>query len=319
MERFKSSKFIFVCGIGGSNLASKAVWNALTLNKATDKKVFFLESPDSREYEEVENFVKNAITSPDEVALIAASKSGSTIETLETFHKTFDILSEKFGAPINKRALTISEKDSPLWNLAEQKGFEKVEWPPEIGGRWSAFSAPHIPILEIAGINTEQFKNGSTSSPQVGESAKVILESKAEILDFFIFNVELEDLGKWCRQLIAESLATFTPTVSIGPTDLHSMLELYLEKPEKRFTVFVRSEKEIDESVNEQSYENITAEYHKRGLAFYKYEMPEISEFELGKFMQFMIDLTLELAKLLGVDPYDQPEVEKYKNSLHNS
>jgi glucose-6-phosphate isomerase len=32
--------------------------------------------------------------------------------------------------------------------------------------------------------------------------------------------------------------------------------------------------------------------------------------------MAFMIATTLELAELLGVDPYDQPAVEEYKKHL---
>lgn len=324
MEKLADSKFIFVIGIGGSDLASKAVWNALNLNKNTDKKIFFLEAPDYREYQSLEDFFKNEVTDIEKTALVAISKSGQTTETLETFHKIFDMLSEKFGQPVAERTLIISSPGSMLWNLAESKGIQKLAWEGDVGGRFSAFTIAHTAVLSIAGVDTERFKEGSTSQAQeeAGKLAREIFSSYskgAKILDFFLFNPELEDLGKWCRQLIAESLATFTPTVSLGPTDLHSMLELYLEKPDERFTIFVKSEKEIDESVNEESYENVASEYQKRGLPLYKYEMPEISEFELGKFMQFMIDLTLELAKLLKVDPYDQPEVEKYKDSLRNS
>lgn len=329
MEKLADSKFIFVIGIGGSDLASKAVWNALNLNKKTDKKIFFLEAPDYREYDNFKVFFENEITDLEKVALIAISKSGQTKETLETFHKIFDMLSEKFGQPVAERTLIISSPGSTLWSLAESKGIQKLAWEGDVGGRFSAFTIAHTAVLSIAGLNTKKFKDGShfaasdtATQDEQSMLAQKIFESYkkgAKIIDFFLFNPELEDLGKWCRQLIAESLATFTPTVSLGPTDLHSMLELYLEKPDERFTIFVKSEKEIDESVNEVSYENVTSEYHKRGLSLYKYEMPEINEFELGKFMQFMINLTLDLAKLLEVNPYDQPEVEKYKDSLRNS
>ena len=135
-------------------------------------------------------------------------------------------------------------------------------------------------------------------------------------MDFFIFNSELEDLGKWCRQLIAESLSTLTPTVSMGPTDLHSMLELYLGGPKNRFTIFIKSQREIDNSVNESAYENVVKAYGEANLPFEKYEMQEINEHELGKFMALMMAITLELARLLGVDPYDQPAVEEYKKSI---
>ncbi|MFH0804122.1 MAG: hypothetical protein V1896_00785 [Candidatus Zambryskibacteria bacterium] len=335
-KKYQNAKFVFVVGIGGSDLAGKAVWNAMTLHKPeVEKKLFFLESPDSREYEEVENFVKNEILSPGDITLIAVSKSGETAETLESFHKTFDILSEKFGAPINERVLIISSPNSPLWKLAEQKGIEHLPWEKEVGGRFSAFTVAHTTVLSIAGLNAGAFveggtemeeKCGSMNSPQAKDEdnpalhlAKNIFENYKEgfdILDFFIFNSELEDLGKWCRQLIAESLSLITPTVSIGPTDLHSMLELYLGGPKNRFTVFVQSLKEIADSVNESAYKNVTDAYEKAGLPFIKYEMGEINEKELGSFMAFMMATTIELAKLLEINPYDQPAVEKYKKNL---
>src|SRR5262245_55505598 len=121
LEKFKNSKFIFVVGIGGSDLASKALWSACSLHKNLGKKIFFLESPDSREYEEIQNFVEHEIVNLDQITLIVISKSGETVETLEAFHKTFDLLSEKFGAPVSERTLAITSLDTPLAKIAEQK------------------------------------------------------------------------------------------------------------------------------------------------------------------------------------------------------
>jgi glucose-6-phosphate isomerase len=354
IEKFKDSKFIFVVGIGGSDLASKAVWNAITLhNPDISKKILFLESPDEREYREINFVVHNAIQKPEDITLSVVSKSGETAETLDAFHKIFDILSEKFGTPINERVLVISSLGTPLWKIAESKNMEKLPWENGVGGRFSAFTVAHTAILQIAGIDTEAYLAGgremgekcdiseNSSQEDIAKNpalnlAKKIFENygstsspQVNILDFFFFNSELEDLGKWCRQLIAESLGKenetgekvgITPIISIGPTDLHSMLQLNLGGPKNRFTIFVRSLGEIDDTINEPAYENVVKEYEKRGLPFEKIEMLEINEYELGKFMAFMMSTTVELAKMLGVDPYDQPEVENYKKHLtHNN
>jgi len=53
-------------------------------------------------------------------------------------------------------------------------------------------------------------------------------------------------------------------------------------------------------------------------LPFIKYEIEKINEREIGSFMAYMMNVTLELAKLFKVDPYGQPAVENYKKSLHN-
>jgi len=330
MEKYQNARFIFVVGIGGSDLASKAVWNALTLHKSeTAKKIFFMESPDSREYEEIKNLIENEVKNLKEIVLIAISKSGKTAETLETFNKTFDILAEKFGASVNERAMIISSLDSPLWKIAEEKKIEKLPWEGETGGRFSAFTTPHLTVLSIAGLDASAFVAGAKEvaekyeqEPETSQAqhlAEDIFENykhNINILDFFIFNSELEDLGKWCRQLIAESLSLITPTVSIGPTDLHSMLELYLGGPKNRFTIFIKSFREINNSINESAYKNVTEAYEKAELPFEKYEMPEINERELGKFMALMMATTFELAKLLEVNPYDQPAVEEYKRNI---
>jgi glucose-6-phosphate isomerase len=332
MDKYKDSKFIFVAGIGGSDLASKAVWNAMTLHKPdVEKKIFFLESPEAREYEEIKKLTEDEILNPNEFALIAISKSGKTAETLESFHKTFDILSEKFGDFTAERTLVISTKDSQLWKIAEEKNIERLEWEGDVGGRFSAFTKVHTTVLTIAGLLAEDFVAGGeemktkcsedNSDNPAKHMAKNIFdyhEKGANILDFFIFNSELEDLGKWCRQLIAESISLITPTVSLGPTDLHSMLELYLSGPKDRFTIFIKSSDEICGSINNTAYEDVAAAYSKAELPFVKYDMEKINEKELGSFMAFMIATTLELAKLLHIDPYDQPAVENYKSEIQN-
>jgi len=273
--------------------------------------------------------VRDEILNPNEFVLIVISKSGKTAETLESFHKTFDILKDKFGDFTAERTLVISTKDSELWNLAEDKNIERLEWEGNVGGRFSAFTVAHTTVLDIAGLDEKSFvaggkemENKCSEESQVNPAkhlAKNIFDNYkngVNILDFFIFNSELETLGKWCRQLVAESISLITPTVSIGPVDLHSMLELYLGGPKDRFTIFIKSLEEIEGSINNSAYEDVTKAYEKAGLPFMKYEMDKINENELGKFMAFMIAMTLELAKLLQINPFDQPAVEEYKKNL---
>ncbi len=322
LAKFKSAKYIFVIGIGGSNLASKAVWTAINANKKSDKKVFYIESPDDSEYREIESFVTDEIANLEEVVVFTISKSGNTQETLSAFHKIFDMLSEKFGRAIDERLVFISSPDSPLYKLGQEKGATILEWEGDIGGRFSAFTIAHTAVLEVAGLDVAQFKKGNAVADQAEAErlAQEIFENfkhDIKILDIFVWQNELETLGKWIRQLIAESLARITPTVSIGPTDLHSMLELYLEQPNSRYTIFLNSTKEIEESeINKEAYQNTVAEFKKRGLAFCQYEMEKINEYELGRFMAFMIAVTLKLGELLKLNPLDQPEVENYKSQV---
>lgn len=333
---YNKSKYIFVFGIGGSNLASKAVWDALTYYKNIDKKAFFIESPDSNEYEKIENIIKNEINNLEEAVFVVISKSGETTETLYSFDKVFEIAIQKFGDEVCKRCAVITTKGTRLHNLAREKNLEFISWEGNIGGRFSAFTIAHTFVLEILGLDEESFISGGNEANllDVNENsadnlAKDIFDEYSRgknILDFFFFNSELESLGKWARQLVAESLGKenvdgekvgILPTVSIGPTDLHSMLQLALGGPQNRFTIFVRSIEETSGGINEKAFNDAIGGYEKSGLPFYKYEMKKIEEREIGKFMAFMMLVVFELGTLLKVDPYGQEEVEEYKKRVH--
>ena len=78
------------------------------------------------------------------------------------------------------------------------------------------------------------------------------------IHDLFVFAPDLFMLGNWYKQLIGESLGKkidregkrvevgFTPVVSVGTTDLHSVAQLYLADPRNIVTTFITIECEYN-------------------------------------------------------------------------
>ena len=77
-------------------------------------------------------------------------------------------------------------------------------------------------------------------------SAAVLYEQYQKCLvihDTFLFSRSLRGVADWYRQLVGESLGKadnrqgkrvnigITPTVSVGPEDLHSVAQLYLGGP----------------------------------------------------------------------------------------
>ena len=130
----------------------------------------------------------------------------------------------------------------------------------------------------------------------------------------FLFNPELESLGKWYRQLLGESTGKdgkgFLPTVSIGTTDLHSMVHRYFGGLHNIATTFVCAGKP------NKFYNATVAAYKEHDLPFQEYLMPEINEYELGKFFETKMREIVHLAHFMGVNPYDQPNVEAYKRLI---
>lgn len=168
----------------------------------------------------------------------------------------------------------------------------------------------------------------------------------------FFFDSKLESLGKWYRQLVGESLgkeyavdgklvhAGMTPIVSIGSNDLHSVGQLYLGGPKDKFTTFISVEKTennthvpdrpiltglVDgiagksfEQIMSAIYQGVRAAYLKRALPFVEVAFPELSPKTLGAFMQFKMMETMYLAHLMGLNAFDQPNVEEYKEETRN-
>lgn len=164
------------------------------------------------------------------------------------------------------------------------------------------------------------------------------------IHDWFTFAPQLASLGGWWRQLIGESIGKtvgmtafgITPTVSIGANDLHSVGQLYLGGPKDKYLTFVTVKNQgrdyvvptkrifphLVEMVKGVSVTTIidaivlgTKEAcHNRKVPFMSITLENISPYELGAFMQFAMLETMYLGRMLGVNPFDQPDVEAYKS-----
>lgn len=167
------------------------------------------------------------------------------------------------------------------------------------------------------------------------------------IYNSFYFNPELKSLGRWYSQLMAESVAKefdlnnqkvnigITPITSIGSTDLHSTATLFLSGPKDKFTQFVHaSQKEGSPQVPAELFTNelvpdiknksiadimsaifygVKIAYLKNGLPYSEIVMHDISEDSLGQYLELKMCETMYLARLFGVNAFDQPKVEDYK------
>ncbi len=164
------------------------------------------------------------------------------------------------------------------------------------------------------------------------------------IHDTFLFSPNLESLGKWYRQLLGESIGKefnrdghtvevgITPTVSIGSTDLHSVGQLYLGGPKDKITTFVMIDELEDIQVPElanfvqlaPSIQNkklsfimaaieqgVKRAYLKKGLPFMSCVLH--SKWHIAQWMQFKMFEIIYLGFLLDINPFDQPQVELYK------
>lgn len=352
----KNVKYIFVIGIGGSNLGAKAVYDAqigyrdLFQTERTPK-LFFADTTDPEILATQATFVSKQKS--NSTLFVIISKSGGTTETVADA----EILLHAHRSKNN--IVVVTDHNSPLWREAQKKKIACVGIPQEVGGRYSVFSAVGLLPLAVAGIDIKALRNGAATmhtkclladpakNPALASAAMLFNHYKKSrnINTVFLFHPELETLGKWYRQLVAESLGKngrgFTPDVSIGSTDLHSMAQLYLDGPRDKITTFIysASEPSAPRVPNITVFGDLSAflkgksaaeimnailtgtkrAYTKQKLPFTEIAFSRLDAAELGAFMQFKMMETVFLAKLLKVNAFDQPAVELYKEETMRS
>lgn len=371
-EYYKSSKlkYVFIIGIGGSNLGTMAIYNAIygSLDYLNVEKRFpkliYIETTSAKFIDSIYKLVDNNIHSVDEFVVNIISKSGSTTETIALAELIIRKLESRF-VKINDRIVVTTDINSKFENVAKSSEYKVLSLPQKVGGRFSVFSNVGLFPLCLAGIDIERLLEGAKvalvdlvntygSNPSLRSAVvRYILKDEGmTINNQFYFNPELEYCGKWYRQLIGESVGKqndtngnkvnegITPIVSIGSTDLHSMLQLYIGGPRNILTYFIYSpDNQINQKLPDQlnfdglvkSIENKTtvelmdailkgtkSAYSKNNLPYVEVEIPMIDEYTLGMYLQYHMVEIMYLARLMNVNAFDQPSVEDYKIETKN-
>lgn len=350
---------LIVIGIGGSNLGTMAVSEAVSENIQKQKtKLFFADTTDSDSLFRIKKEMESLLKSDKNIILNLISKSGNTTESIANFLVLLDVL-KKNRKDFQKYVVVTTDKGSKLEELALKEKFDVLHIPETVGGRYSVFSPVGIFPLSMAGVDVKKLLLGAKKITERCLSKDISKNPSAQcamdlycnhkegknIHDLFFFSKDFESLGKWYRQLIAESLGKkhsksgavvregITPTVSIGSTDLHSMAQLYLGGPEDKFTTFVKvipknsikipSMKNysglVDGIGGKKLSEIMDAIYSGTKIAYIKGKKPfnhitlEKKEYSIGQYMQYEMVKTIMLGHLINIDSFDQPAVEEYK------
>jgi len=340
---------IVVIGIGGSNLGTIAIQEALlgkNYNLHNKIKIMYADTVDPDSLQSIIIEMQNTLRQGSQVLLNVISKSGTTTETIVNFEILYNVL-KRHRKDADEYVVATTDKNSKVWDLAIKKAWSVLEIPKNVGGRYSVFSPVGLFPLAMLNLNIRDLIKGaremkslclSDKSP-AAIGATELYDSKKPIYDLFMFSSDFESLGKWYRQLLAESCGktkkAITPTVSIGSTDLHSVAQLYLGGPDDKLTTFITTifknklnlpdypefnsivnniqKKEINMIMRAISQGTKIA-YKKNKRIFNEIRFDGKSEYNMGAFMQLKMIETILLAKLLNVNPFDQPAVEKYKS-----
>lgn len=363
-EQFTDTKVLLLVGIGGSNMGTLAIYDALrsrTNTNTVHPKLFSFESINPQNLKVAQETITAATNSKD-IALVVISKSGTTTETIANANELFVLFKNKFGErEAAAQTLIITDEDSGLLKKVSSYGMQTATLPKPIGGRFSIFTEVGLIPLSILGFDIETLcegaRQGVTASITEGKPstgavlAAHLFEAYLEgvrVHELFFWNPELETLGKWYRQLLAESIGKeredgthigITPTIAIGSTDLHSVGQLIFGGRNDRFTSLISVptawksdyryendtpfmlsvlENKSPEDLMRAIYDGVRNTYENYKLPFVELELSDLNERELGAFMSLQMAVIMYLGKLFDINTFDQPAVESYKREVKN-
>ncbi|HLU99785.1 MAG TPA: bifunctional transaldolase/phosoglucose isomerase, partial [Acidobacteriota bacterium] len=212
--REQAFKKIVLLGMGGSSLCPEVAartfgsvpgWPSLTVLDNTDPGAV--------------DRVLSGID-PKTTLFVVSSKSGTTVETLSFFHFFYSYLRNQGIDSPGKHFVAITDPDTPLAQLSEEKGFLRTFLNPEdIGGRYSALSYFGLVPMALMGIDISALLDRARVFLDDGHPFVPTAENPACTLGValgvmaregidkvtFLASESVESFAIWAEQLLAES------------------------------------------------------------------------------------------------------------------
>ncbi len=257
---------------------------------------------------------------PAETLFIFASKSGGTVEPSSQFAYFYDEVVKSGVQHPGQNFAAITDAGTGLEKLATEKQFRKIFInPSDIGGRFSALSLFGIVPAAIMGVNVKKLleiarEEAQTFGPQAPwkENAAVqlgaymgacVVNQNRDKLTL-LTPKEIETFGLWAEQLVAES--TGKEGKGIVPVAGEDLLPNF-DYRDDRFFVHISTGSDDDKRVCARA--NDLAD---RGYPVFTLVMKDM--YQLGALFLLWEIATAAAGAILGIDPFDQPNVQLAKS-----
>jgi glucose-6-phosphate isomerase len=196
---------VVLCGMGGSSLAPEVICEAAGVE------LDVLDSSDP-------DFVRTAIDKDlAHTVVVVSSKSGGTVET-DSQRRAYEKAFADAGIDARQRIIVVTDPGSPLDHSATEAGYRVFRADPTVGGRFSALTAfglvpsglagAHIAtvLAEAESIRGELAKD-SVDNPGLRLGALMGVANLAGVDKLVLCNADAPyaGFGDWAEQLIAES------------------------------------------------------------------------------------------------------------------
>ncbi|MFJ6652569.1 glucose-6-phosphate isomerase [Microbacterium sp. NPDC091313] len=241
----------------------------------------------------------------ERTVLVVSSKSGSTVET-DAARRAFEAAFRDVGIDPAERIVVVTDPGSPLEESARAAGYRVFLADPTVGGRYSALTAFGLVPAGLAGVDLGELLDeadatllevaiDSPENPALVLAAAIAGgDPRRDKLGIVSDGTHLQGLPDWIEQLLAEStgksgtgilpvvLLPVSPELERAYEDLQI---LRLVEDAEQFHLFEHHEGEILVSGS-------------LGAQFVVWEYA-----------------TAIAGRMLGIDPFDQPDVESAKEA----
>lgn len=318
----EESEYLVCIGIGGSYLGHRAVIEALR-PKSETKIIYAGNSLSRRELEWA-----LAKVGDHDFSINVISKSGTTLEPAIAFEAFKKKLVEKYGAEEATRRIyaTTDAKQGALHDEATENGYTKFVVPDNIGGRYSVLTAVGLLSMAVAGVDVDKMLEGAAEAVETAvEPAlnyafmRYALDAKKYDTEIFAsFEPSTVYFNEWLKQLFGESEGKdkrgILPDSVIYSTDLHSLGQYLQDGRRNLFETIIDFP---TDDLNAKIVAAVRIAHTGGGIPVLNIGVTSFDEKGFGELIYFFELACAVSAKLIGVNPFDQPGVEKYKLELH--
>ena len=352
----ENADLVVVIGIGGSYLGAKAIQDALSPyfeKNSDDPEVLFAGQNLSGAYMKQ---LLSYMGSKEVAIIVISKSGTTTepaiafrimLEYMENRYGSS--ASERIVAITDK-------SEGALREMAVRSGFTSFIIPNDIGGRYSVLTPVGLIPLAVAGVDIEQLLAGAKkaihdlSNADIGSNIAYQYAALRTLLLSEGYNVEIlasfspsfETFHEWWKQLFGESEGKggngIFPAAVAYPTDLHSLGQYIQDGQRMLFETFVHFTEEAEDCAIPSSKENLDGlnylsdktlneinevmmhgamEAHRDGgVPLLRLEAAKQDAYHVGYLIYFFQLSCAMSAYLQGLNPFDQPGVEEYKNNI---
>ncbi|MFW6039854.1 MAG: bifunctional transaldolase/phosoglucose isomerase [Gemmatimonadota bacterium] len=302
---------VVVLGMGGSSLAA-AVLAAAPVATEGRPELLVLDDIDPESVRRVEARIDPAAT-----LFVVASKSGTTVETLSLFRHFHERVKETGASSPGSRFVALSDPGTPLVAAAHEHGFRRVvETPRDVGGRYSALTAFGLLPAVLAGHDAGELLAAARRLARAGGPEVPLAEHPSLGLGVALGELArrgrdkltlltdpgLATFGAWLEQLVAESTGKkgrgIVPVLDEPPRPAG-------DYPDDRVFVSIRAD---DESAETSAR---LAALESAGHPVVRLRIDDTAA--LGREFYRWELAVAAAAVILGVDPFDEPDVNEAK------